>query len=289
LIDGQLENHSELLLSTVDFQTGELLALSDQDCDDTRSRCDIEAHALASIVLPLVAKARTYAHAHAGARQGFYLDGGVRSTVPLLPVVERGADRVLLVSSAPSVIEGAPAPKNGLDLLKRYIDIETGHTVEEGIAFAEALARLRRAREREACARAAPPARCAEVFGEEPHIAGDAREPVTPPFAVLSIFRDEVTVPAAAGYAFEPNESLALFLAGVAAARRRCADLLTFFDIGVTERTLGWCEATVPPRRCDGVYFPFERHEGPRGCDGLDPMPHLPPCTESHACGGGRR
>jgi predicted acylesterase/phospholipase RssA len=144
-------NVSELILNTVDFQTGELLALSDQNPFETKDRCDVVRQALSSIPLPLIANPIRELRVQDEVRRGFYLDGGVRSTLPLFPVVQRGGDRILVVSSSPLLSSGETPPGDALALLNRYTSISSGATSEEGVALAKSLATLRHTRERDAC------------------------------------------------------------------------------------------------------------------------------------------
>jgi predicted acylesterase/phospholipase RssA len=144
-------NVSELILNTVDFQTGELLALSDQNPFETRDRCDVVRQGLASIPLPLIANPERELRVQDEVRRGFYLDGGVRATLPLLPVVRRGGERILVVSSSPLLDGAAAAPDNAVDLLGRYTSISSGATSEEGVELAKAFADIRHTRERDAC------------------------------------------------------------------------------------------------------------------------------------------
>jgi len=277
---GMLTNSSELLLNTVDFQTGEVLSLSDQDPCEARDKCDIVDHALASIPLPLIAQPYPVERVQDRRRQGFYLDGGVRATLPLVPLARRGAERVLLVSSSASVIPGAPPPRDAIELLKRYTGLESGNTVEEGVAYATALAKRLESEETSACCRsydrdlgcAGNDDAAAFCDGRYTCKAGKLHRETRrtrPAWQLTEIYRNEAKVPEAAGYSFDPRESLPLFLAGMASARIRCPEILRFFDLEPAGNE-ALCDVPLPTREIckDETKKPFPEIKGsePRMC-----------------------
>src|SRR6185437_12875612 len=83
-----------------------------------------------------------------------YLDGGIRSELPILPLVRRGAERVLAVGSGASMVNEVGRIPTAIQIGTRYIDVNTGAVTETEIDYAQRLAesvRLRRrARLREA-------------------------------------------------------------------------------------------------------------------------------------------
>jgi predicted acylesterase/phospholipase RssA len=247
-----LTDASELLLNTVDFQSGALLAQSDQNPADTAGVCDVVKHALSSIPEPFVANPIRDAADGGALPYGFYIDGGVRSVVPMIPLIRHGADKVLVVSSSPSVVEGATPPQQAIDVLQRFIDVTVGGNGEEGIDLGTAFAEVQAAREQQVCS-----SRCVSKVGDHDFCkkfctgafqhacdgTGAPREP--PEFPTAGIYRSEARTPPAAGYAFNPRESLPLFLAGIAAVRERCAELASFLSIP-TDAALPWCNAAIP-------------------------------------------
>lgn len=286
-----IDNVSELILNTVDFQTGELLALSDQNPFETKDHCDVVNQALASIPLPLIANPQPALRVQGAVRSGFYLDGGVRSTLPLFPVVARGAERVVVVSSSAPLLDGSTPPGDALNLLSRYTGIASGQSSEEGVAFSKTFAALRHARELALCSD--PPQQrdpgdpqpawwgslCKGDFAAvcpAPATPGApaASPPESPIFAEL--YRDEARVDEASGYNFKPRESLVLFLAGMAAARERCAELAAFLGMHDTpEAVQRWCNAPMPTRKlCESPAFArtfdVSSDDAPRVCNDKD-------------------
>jgi len=136
-IDRDIHNSSELILNTVDFRSGRLFALSDQL--DMTTVNHVHEAVIASAVLPFIGEPvtglptdYTFVQPNGAGPQRFpkqaaaYLDGGIRAELPVLPLVRRGAERVLVVSSSSSVLGEAGRVKTGLELALRYIDISTG-------------------------------------------------------------------------------------------------------------------------------------------------------------------
>jgi predicted acylesterase/phospholipase RssA len=146
----EMQNASELVLNTVDFRSGRLFSLSDQDVSELRTKHDVVEGVLASALLPLIGKPVARLPVSPGKEDATYLDGGIRSELPILPLVRRGAERVLVVSSAASILGETGRLRNALDIARRYIDLSTGGVTEgemghaqrqvESIRFAEMLA-----------------------------------------------------------------------------------------------------------------------------------------------------
>jgi predicted acylesterase/phospholipase RssA len=249
---GVLDDTSELFLNTVDFQSGAVLTPSDQNPADTRGTCDVVQHALSSIPEPFVANPIREDAGAGKPPRGFFLDGGVRSVVPLMPLVRHGADKVVIVSSSPSAVEGATPPVQAIDILERFIDITIGTNGEEGIALAEAFAELQAAREEKLCRRIlnCPPAdeMCNKLCGGALREACDGQpaRPRAEDFPVVALYRNEARVPPAAGYSFDPRQSLPLFLAGMAAVRERCAEFASFLGDLPLADAQKWCNRPLP-------------------------------------------
>jgi predicted acylesterase/phospholipase RssA len=160
-------NRSELLLNTVDFRSGRLFSLSDQTelyrpGDQDARACLVQA-ALASALLPVIGRPvqrlpampdRPFDDKRRSATEPAYLDGGIRSEIPLLPLARRGAERVLVVSSSGSVLNETKRLRNAAALAARYIDVNTGALSEVELAHAQRHAESVRLEEINACHRA---------------------------------------------------------------------------------------------------------------------------------------
>lgn len=154
--EGMRQNRSELVLNTVDFRTGSLFGLSDQA--ELRSpSCVVEA-ALASSLLPVIAQPALrvpvgvpYDHKRPDETEPSFLDGGIRSEIPLMPLARRGAERVLVVSSSNSVLSGTMRMRNALEIAQRYIDVSVGGVTESELVLAKRHAEAVRQGEIEAC------------------------------------------------------------------------------------------------------------------------------------------
>jgi predicted acylesterase/phospholipase RssA len=138
IADAEMCNRTELVLNTVDFRSGSLFALSDQDRRQLRGKGDVVNGVLASAVLPLIVE--PIPHLPVNPTEGevaVYLDGGIRSELPVMPLVQRGAERVLVASSSGSVLGQTKRLENALSIAARYIDISTGAITEGELAHAK--------------------------------------------------------------------------------------------------------------------------------------------------------
>lgn len=269
--DAMLANTSELLLNTFDFQSGALLAASDQNPADTRigqglaGRCDVVNHALSSIPEPFVANPVTLKDAGAGSgvgrlTPGFYLDGGVASVVPLMPVIRHGADKTIIVSSSPSIVGGAPPPVDSLDVLTNFINVAVSNNGEEGIAMGEAFANVQAAREQTLCEDICHkngwpdcPTQCGDPLQ---NICSDGtKKPRGQNYPVAALYRNDSKILSATGYSFDPRQSLPLFLAGAAEVRGRCRSFASFLGIRPSASE-PWCNQPMPTAAiCDDASF----------------------------------
>jgi predicted acylesterase/phospholipase RssA len=279
-----LHNTSELFLNTVDFQSGFLLAPSDQDPRDTKLPSDIVEHALSSIPEPLIAqpipalRLGSFTATAPKGTPGFFLDGGVLSVVPLMPVIRHGADRVVLISSSPSIVSGSPPPTDPFSLLTRYIDISVNGAGGDGVNLATSFAEVRRSSEQAACLEAYAGACddvCQRFCSGDILEACDSKAPTPNPatgklpaertYPMISIYRDDSRVSSAPGYSFDPDQSYPLFVAGAEAVRERC--LALGYLIGIPEtfesQLRTWCNLPLPVEkvttRCAGVQKPFPK------------------------------
>jgi predicted acylesterase/phospholipase RssA len=270
----EVDNTSELLLNTVDFQSGALLAESDQNPADTpgdaAGPCAVVNHALSSIPEPFIANPIRQDAGAGKPGQGFYLDGGVRSVVPLMPLIRHGADRVVIVSSGASVVEGSTPPAQGLDILQRFIAISVGANGEEGIGLGEAFAALQASREEELCLSllgggGADPRRdafCTGAFRDA--CSASSAPPRREDYPVAAVYRGEARAPEAAGYSFDPRQSLPLFLAGMAAVRERCAKFAAFLGDLPPADAERWCNSPMPTVAiCDDplIQWPLKQYK----------------------------
>jgi predicted acylesterase/phospholipase RssA len=268
-----MTNRSELILNTVDFRTGRLYALSDQDRHSLLRPSDIVQGALASAVLPVIAKPVTSLPVNYSAKMPLtYLDGGIRSELPITPLVERGAERVLVVSSSASVLGESPPLKDAVDIAARYIDVSTGGVTESEIGHATAMVEAMRLAEIDTCRDwlAEHPLLCGKSCNAAALCRGDwdnACKPQAAPeptrsddridrlWQMVTFFRDEKTVEALHGYTFDSTAQRNLFLAGADAARLRCGEIAQLLGMDVTQPQLraklsGWCSPALSGSLC---------------------------------------
>lgn len=340
-------NESELLLNTVDFRTGRLFSLSDQG--ELFNRCSpsdsltgipgppaglagcpagqyssIVGAAVASAELPLIgqpetrlptelrpATALTAWPGDDKARLGTFLDGGIRSELPVLPLVRRGAERVIVVGSSAAMLAEARQQRNALEVATRYIDIETGAVTENEVEHADVFARSERFGEISLCKQLleAHPELCsagecdADAFcegrfddactqgdGGPAPTRADARSKtrsmediVGQSWKVLGLFRDEERVQASSGYSFIRADMQRLFRAGMETARLHCAELADLLGMPWRSRAIDlaqWCAPPLPADVCKGI--------------AEEPFPKLRTCSTAptqaasmdHECGG---
>ena len=274
-----LGNGSELIVNAVDFRSGRLLALSDQDPAQVQRPCHMIDAIVASAVLPVIAKPVDYLPTNykgpdGGPVRATYLDGGVRSELPILPLARRGAERLVVISSSASVIQETGALDSAAGILQRYTDIATGAIMETEIDHAQRLVESVRLAELEACEStldslaksdrpvelcqgacvkqalcegryddvcSGSPAPASADGGVAP--ASEPKEPDTSRAAdrivelwqTKSFHRDEEAVTAGSGYDFDPARQRSLFRAGADAARVRCLELARFLGMPVTK------------------------------------------------------
>lgn len=279
-----LDNDSELLLNTVDFRSGRVFAVSDQDPRENRRTDAVVRSAVASAASPLVVKPVARLPVNYASKQvGTYLDGGVRSEIPLLPVAKRGAERVLLIASAQSVLGETKPLSSAIKIAARYIDVSTGGVAERDYAGSQQYIESARLAEIDACAEIlrqtpdrCPAASCnadalCEASFTEVCLPPGAKAPaptegsrtydrVQHLWKLTSIFRDETAVEGLHGYNFDPTELRRLFFAGAEVARVRCMEIARTLGLPVTlpgmrAKITAWCapELPEPDALCAGV------------------------------------
>ncbi|HEU5251534.1 MAG TPA: patatin-like phospholipase family protein, partial [Thermoanaerobaculia bacterium] len=123
LSDAERDNDMELVTMTVDYQTGDLLAESDQDPADGREKKDRIDAVLASIVEPVMADPVERLGRPGRDLPGTFIDGGIRSGTPAMEASRRGAERVLVIKSASLDSDLRPRQRNAISMLARTIDL----------------------------------------------------------------------------------------------------------------------------------------------------------------------
>jgi predicted acylesterase/phospholipase RssA len=269
---------AELILNTTEFRSGRIFALSDQN--ELSTIDNVAQAAVASAQLPVIGQPVTGAPANhlpfdvpydsrdPARTQPAFLDGGIRSELPILPLVRRGVERVLAVGSGPSLIDETKRMGNSLDVFSRFVDLDTGAVKETEIQYAQRLAESMRLAEIDACMNALAPegplvAICDGRVEKTPNpfcsrwniCHGDFANACTylpgkdyaavrdqeikhsmavqlePFWSMTSIFIDKSSVDGLPGYDFSPGALRRLFRAGAEAARVRCIDLATLLGI----------------------------------------------------------
>lgn len=296
-------NQSELVLNTVNFRTGTLLDLS--DLDELKTPNDVVQAALASAVLPFIGEPVPHLPVDYNPQyQQTYLDGGIRSELPILPLVRRGAERVLVVSSDTSVTSESNQLSNGLDIATRFIDVAIGGVTESEVQHAERHVESVRLAEIDAC-KASPdvargclgsksPSDCVTAFcqGDWAAVCGTEPPPEKKPmkstfdltdqriaslWGTRSFFRNEIEVQGLHAYDFDSTSERRLFLAGAEAARVRCAEIARLLDFPIdkigAKALTKWC---TPDLRAAGPLcssLGLTSRQGLRNCTTPPPTP----------------
>ncbi|RJS16635.1 patatin-like phospholipase family protein [Corallococcus sp. H22C18031201] len=261
---GMLHNDTELVAVSVDFPTGDVFGISDQDPADFEPEAsDLERkHGLtqaivASIVEPVLSDPVEALPSRSGKRWSAYFDGGVRSGLPLLQAVQRGAERVLVISTGGLTPPMAAKPAHAMDVLMRTLDLFVAQPRMGEVQQAELAAVTRRLAEYNVCALRlgrddtgnieAFCRRTGTAF--QPHALrapeagiplwmGPARfEQVATSWRTSWMFRPENDLASASGYAFSPDVMQPLFVQGVETFQKRCLEVLTLFNIQGTRAT----------------------------------------------------
>lgn len=245
-------NATERVSVSVDFQSGDVYGLSDQDPEDASDWDHEVSGVLASIVEPVFAEPIYEISRDGKPVQGTFLDGGVRSGLPLLEAVRRGAERVLIVNTAGIEPTRMGPQKNAFQILRRTIDLLSGQPRPGELQQGELAALERRWIEYNVCRdrlgsvpgadkgslasfcerRNLWPTTSAHVEGAAPTFMGPGffRE-VSSTWRTSWVFRPEEDLASAEGYAFDPKVMRPLFELGVRTFQRRCSELLTLLAI----------------------------------------------------------
>jgi predicted acylesterase/phospholipase RssA len=252
-----MDNGTELVSVSVDYNSGGVFGISDQDPSDLPAGSASRTEGLiqgitASIVEPFLAEPVKTVPSASGPLKGTFLDGGVRSGLPLLQAVQRGAERVLMISTAG--LDPNPAPesgsKNAFGILMRTLDLFVAQPRVGEVQQAEFLAVARRMTEHNVCRDRLEGRKGLESFcrragkGFEPPAEvklraeaqtsmwmGPAHFPeVASSWRTSWVYRPQGEE-AASGYAFNPTVMRPLFERGVRTFHQRCQEMLQLFSI----------------------------------------------------------
>lgn len=256
VVPEMLDNGTELVAVSVDYNSGDTFGISDQDPEQLPpSRNDrtegLIQGVLASIVEPVLAEPVPGVPARTGRTKGTFLDGGIRSGLPLLQAVQRGAERVLLISTSGIDPSPAPEPQHAISVLMRTIDLFVAQPRVGEVQQAEMAAVTRRLAEYNVCRERLGGIPEAELTrfcrragpGFEPPVEpgfvpttqmwmGPARfEQVSTSWRTAWMYRPQEGQETASGYSFTPAVMRPLFLQGVRTFHQRCQELLGLFEI----------------------------------------------------------
>ncbi|RKH60672.1 patatin-like phospholipase family protein [Corallococcus aberystwythensis] len=246
-----LHNGTELVSVSVDFQTGDVFSVSDQDPADFKAGASDKirkggmTHAIvASIAEPVLSNPVSLLPSASGDRTGTYYDGGVRSGLPLLQAVQRGAERVLVISTGGVNPSPAADPKNAMNVLMRTIDLFVAQPRVGEVQQAELLAVTRRLGEynvctlrgatEDFCRRKGPgfqPPSVGPGAGQAVWMGSARFDQVASSWRSAWMFKPETGLATASGYSFTPEVMQPLFVAGVESMQKRCTEVLSLFDI----------------------------------------------------------
>jgi predicted acylesterase/phospholipase RssA len=267
-MESELSNSSEILLNTVDFGTGSLIALSDQDPFRRRCLADVHTAILSSISLPIIATPVPKVREGDAYIRTFLLDGGVRAELPLMPLLRRGAHRVVAVSSAHSEVLSSRLPVNAGDVVQRYIGLMARHTSEQEIEMVPHHYEARALRELRLCQGLESSAGddCRSLlFGERGGLEPDE-------FEIALFNRREFEVDSAPGYSFDPRKSIELFRSGAEEVRARCDAIAEYLGLA-NESSESLCSQPLPDCSvCDreSTFYPRGKPKWADRCTGDD-------------------
>jgi predicted acylesterase/phospholipase RssA len=166
------QNATELVTVSVDYASGDVYGVSDQDPADFGSPlgsppADLVHHqgrinaVMASIVEPVMADPVDWVPGRGSATGGTFIDGGIRSGLPVMQAMQRGAERVLIFSNSGIEPDRMANPPNALKVFLRSLDLMVAQPRVGEVQQAEYGAIARRFAEYNICQRrlgdAAPP------------------------------------------------------------------------------------------------------------------------------------
>jgi predicted acylesterase/phospholipase RssA len=261
----------EFFPSTVELQSGRLLYLSSADPGDVTDATDLKQAVLSSVPEPGFAEP-VY---HVGPRAGYFIDGGIRSGLPVLPPILGGAEHlVVFVNQQSDLLPRKSPPANALQTLFRSIDLLTFQPIVGELSQGEYQLATRRAAEYELCMeRSKERAKRSDIDYEAANCFCSYRTPgsrrargvrgkpalaaLEPIYQSSQVFQPR-QVPAgfegadyvgddllglnSASYSFDPAVMWRQFVLGASTVQQRCAEIAT---------ALGWWPQT--PFACEGV------------------------------------
>lgn len=254
-------NGTEMVAVSVDFDSGDVYAQSDQDPEDRGTHAQRVDGVLASIVEPVLAEPIHELTRDGQPIKGTFLDGGVRSGLPLLEAVHRGAERVLVLATSridPDTIE---PPRHALGIIGRTVDLLVDQPRVDEVQLGELSGLERRWLEYNVCSENRLK-ELANDFGtdvnnfcrhvkffstEGPEGAstgwmGPAHfDQVASSWKTAWVFRPEEKVETLGGYSFDPEKMRKLFELGVRTFQNRCEEILDVL----------WIHGSVAQSSCD--------------------------------------
>jgi predicted acylesterase/phospholipase RssA len=257
-------NGTEFVTLSVDYDSGYLFAQSDQDPTDRATGVDRVQTVLASIVEPILSDPVDYVMIDGKRVNGTFIDGGVRSGLPLLQAVRRGAERVIVISTSSIDIGPSGHAKSAIPILMRTIDLATSQNLAAEFQQAEFEAAARRLAEfelcdtrlqdggvgvierRDFCRRTAlwPPRAQAQASVSN-YIGPGLFQNVAKTWSSEWVVRPENGAPGATGYTFDPKAMRLLFKDGVRTFQQRCQETLRLLNVSPEVRNLGYaCSMT---------------------------------------------
>jgi predicted acylesterase/phospholipase RssA len=270
-----LTNPLELVGVSVDLDSGDIRAESDQDPEDPLDVGGRIDGILASASEPFVALPLAAIGMGNGAASGTFVDGGIRSILPATEAVRRGAERVLVLSNSALDEHPVVPPQNALSVAMRSLDIVISQSTVGEVQQADLLAASRRMNEYSLCRlrlTAALKPDGTRAFAEdgaidqscrrrdrrvpvqalavEPGWWGSAYVPaeIQQMWRTAWVFRPEQGVPAASWYSFRPSLMRLLFKQGVDVFNHRCGEIL---DLLGYPKSVSLTECAEDPKAAD--------------------------------------
>ncbi|HXX67846.1 MAG TPA: patatin-like phospholipase family protein [Polyangiaceae bacterium] len=138
----------EYFASATEFKSGRLFDFSSADPGDITDVASLKQAVLSSIPEPGMAEPMY----HVGKNQGFFIDGGIRSGLPVLPPILGGAEHmVAFVNQRSDMFPLKDYPPNALASLFRSIDLFTFQPIVGELSQGEFELATRRSAEYELC------------------------------------------------------------------------------------------------------------------------------------------
>jgi predicted acylesterase/phospholipase RssA len=250
LSPAMLANQTELVTLTVDYDSGYIHAQSDQDPMDVATGAERVQTVLASIVEPVLSDPVDNITRFGKKLPGTYIDAGVRSGLPLLQAVWRGAERTIIISTSSIDIGPTGHPSSALPILMRTLDLATSQNLAAEFQQAEFQGAARRLAEFNICQDRLdaagvtssdatsfcertglwPPPKGAQAAVANFIGPGLFRQ-VANTWKSVFIARPENGAQAATGYTFDPMQMRALFEDGVRTFQARCKETLNLLNV----------------------------------------------------------